>query len=210
MNPYNYPYPYPRTQNRRNIATSDNNQITTQRRDPFEAPPEEPFESPFEQLFEGPYEHPGRAFSSARIPCRMSTTPRDFDGSPRTPSYSTSEPQFAPLQEDIRSKAGGAAEARAKAANKPKGELGSRLQQQKRQTHVDILNAATQDKLRPRYRDSVRLDAEARARQRQRQMQRQRHDRSNLVDPNSLFRGEQLPLPDDPPSFHSRDQFQRQ
>jgi hypothetical protein len=104
MNPYTYPYF--RMQNRNNIATSNNNEIVTRRRDPFG----DPFEDPLEDSLEDPFEQPGRAFSSARIPHRMSTTPRDFHGSPRTPAYYTVEPQNAPQQEDIRRKAADAAE----------------------------------------------------------------------------------------------------
>ena len=51
-------------------------------------------------------------------------------------------------------------QARANAANKPKGTLGSKLQEQKKQTRTDTLEAASRDERRLREADAA---AEARA-----------------------------------------------
>jgi len=57
------------------------------------------------------------------------------------------------VQEDARRKAAEAAEARANAASKPKGRLASQLQEQKKQTRVDTLEAASSDVRRMRDAD---------------------------------------------------------
>jgi hypothetical protein len=51
-------------------------------------------------------------------------------------------------------------QARAQAANKPKGKLGSQLQEQKKQTRTDTLDAASKDERRLRDADAA---AETRA-----------------------------------------------
>ncbi|KAK0104536.1 hypothetical protein ONS95_004825 [Cadophora gregata] len=68
--------------------------------------------------------------------------------------------QSGSAQEDARRKAAEAAEARANAASKPKGKLGSQLQEQKKQTRSDTLEGLSKEERRLRDADSA---AEARA-----------------------------------------------
>ncbi|KAL2067384.1 hypothetical protein VTL71DRAFT_1809 [Oculimacula yallundae] len=63
-------------------------------------------------------------------------------------------------QEDARRKAAEAAEARANAASKPKGKLGSQLAEQKKQTRNDTLDGLSKEERRLRDADA---GAEARA-----------------------------------------------
>ncbi|PSS20240.1 hypothetical protein M430DRAFT_231023 [Amorphotheca resinae ATCC 22711] len=87
-----------------------------------------------------------------------SSVPKKVGGPPRTlGSSSAAPPQSA---EDARRKAAEAAEARARAAKAPKGKLASQLQEQKKQTRIDTLGAASRDERRMRDADAA---AEARA-----------------------------------------------
>jgi len=106
-----------------------------------------------------PFAQPGRTLSSAPPPAKTSTVPRKVGGPPRTLGGSPSA-QTDLQKENARRKAAEAAEARAQAANKPKGKLGSQLQEQKKQTRTDTLDAASKDERRLRDADAA---AESRA-----------------------------------------------
>lgn len=107
------------------------------------------------------FSQPGRTLSSSAPPQnKTSSIPKKVGGPPRTLGSNTSSPQSSSQQEDARKKAAEAAEARANAANKPKGKLGSQLQEQKKQTRTDTLEAASKDERRMRDADAA---AETRA-----------------------------------------------
>jgi len=109
-----------------------------------------------------PFSTPGRTLSSAPASNanKTSSVPKKVGGPPRTLGSSNASPQSASQQEDARRKAAEAAEARANSASKPKGKLGSQLQEQKKQTRTDTLEAASKDELRRRDADAA---AETRA-----------------------------------------------
>jgi len=109
------------------------------------------------------FAQPGRTLSSAPPPSntKTSSVPKKVGGPPRT--LGTNSPPAnagGSAQEDARRKAAQAAEARANAANKPKGKLAAQLQEQKKQTRTDTLEAASRDERRLRDADAA---AEARA-----------------------------------------------
>ncbi|KAF8867294.1 hypothetical protein BDZ45DRAFT_667257 [Acephala macrosclerotiorum] len=108
-----------------------------------------------------PFSQPGRTLSSAppQNPKPISSLPKKVGGPPRTLGSGSAAPE-AGAAEDARRKAAEAAEARANAANKPKGKLGSQLAEQKKQTKNDTLSAASRDELRARDADA---SAESRA-----------------------------------------------
>ncbi|KAH8599043.1 hypothetical protein B0O99DRAFT_650251 [Bisporella sp. PMI_857] len=109
-----------------------------------------------------PFDQPGRVLSSAPPPSTRKTVPvpKKVGGPPRTLGGDSGAAQSSTQQEDARRKAAEAAEARANAAKKPKGKLGSQLQEQKRQTRNDALAGASRDELRSREADQL---AETRA-----------------------------------------------
>jgi len=109
------------------------------------------------------FAQPGRTLSSAppSSNTKTSSVPKKVGGPPRTLG-SNSSPANAggsAQQEDARRKAAEAAEARANVANKPKGKLAAQLQEQKKQTRADTLEAASRDERRLRDADAA---AEAR------------------------------------------------
>ncbi|TVY78475.1 hypothetical protein LSUE1_G005944 [Lachnellula suecica] len=99
-----------------------------------------------------PFDQPGRIVSSAPEPSnnRTAPVPKKVGGPPRTLGSGPSS-----AQEDARRKAAEAAEARAKAASKPKGTLGSKLEQQKKQTRTDTLEGVSRDTRRQRDADEA-------------------------------------------------------
>jgi len=109
-----------------------------------------------------PFAQPGRTLSSAPAPSnnKTSSLPRKVGGSARTLGLDTSNTQSSSQQEGARRKAAEAAEARAKAASKPTGKLGSQLQEQRKQKRTDTLEATSRDERRMRDADSA---AETRA-----------------------------------------------
>jgi len=104
-----------------------------------------------------PFSQPGRILSSAPPPKTTSSLPRTVGGpAQRLGSNSpTPAPQTDAQQADARRKAAEAAEARANAASKSKGRLEKQLQEQKKQTRVDTLGAASQDERRQREVDAA-------------------------------------------------------
>ncbi|KAG0649938.1 hypothetical protein D0Z07_3796 [Hyphodiscus hymeniophilus] len=106
-----------------------------------------------------PFAQPGRTLDSASPPKSTSSVPRQVGGPPRTLGGPTSA-QTDSQKEDARRKAAEAAEARANAANKPKGKLGNQLLEQRKQTRIDTLEAASKDERRMRESDAA---AESRA-----------------------------------------------
>jgi len=109
-----------------------------------------------------PFAQPGRTLASAppSNTNKTSAVPKHVGGPPRTlGSGNASSDQGTSAQEDARRKAAEAAEARAN-AGKPKGKLGSQLQDQKKQTRSDTLEAASKDERRMRDADA---GAESRA-----------------------------------------------
>jgi len=104
-----------------------------------------------------PFSQPGRTLSSAPPPNNKatSTVPKKVGGPPRTLGSNSAAPQSSEQQEDARRKAAEAAEARAKAANKPRGSLGGKLQEQRKQTRTDTLEAASKDERRMRDSDAA-------------------------------------------------------
>lgn len=112
-----------------------------------------------------PFSQPGRTLSSAPPPSntKTSSVPKKVGGPPRALGSSPVNPSTgggSSAQEDARRKAAAAAEARANAASKPKGKLASQLEQQKKQTRSDTLDALSKDERRARDADA---GAEARA-----------------------------------------------
>ncbi|TVY26527.1 hypothetical protein LHYA1_G003917 [Lachnellula hyalina] len=111
-----------------------------------------------------PFAQPGRLLSSAPAPNTNTPTapaPKHISSPPRKLGSSSATAQSSAAQEDARRKAAEAAEARAKAANsKPKGTLAGKLEQQKRQTRTDTLEASSKDTRRARDADAA---AETRA-----------------------------------------------
>jgi len=83
---------------------------------------------------------------------QSSSVPRKVGGPPRTLGSGAPTPLS---QEDARIRAAEAAEARAKAASTPKGKLGTQLQEQKKQSRVDTLSAASRDERRTRDTDAT-------------------------------------------------------
>jgi len=109
------------------------------------------------------FAQPGRTLSSAPPSSnKTSSVPKKVGGPPRTlgSNSSPSNAGGSAQQEDARRKAAEAAEARANAANKPKGKLAAQLQEQKKQTRTDTLEAVSRDERRLRDADAA---AEARA-----------------------------------------------
>ncbi|KAH7330280.1 hypothetical protein BKA65DRAFT_554267 [Rhexocercosporidium sp. MPI-PUGE-AT-0058] len=112
------------------------------------------------------FSQPGRTLSSA--PAQNANTNQTsalpkkvvVGGPARTLGTTPSPAQSSSAQEDARRKAAEAAEARANAASKPKGKLGSQLQEQKKQTRTDTLEGLSKEERRLRDADSA---AEARA-----------------------------------------------
>ncbi|RFU35934.1 hypothetical protein B7463_g334, partial [Scytalidium lignicola] len=110
-----------------------------------------------------PFAQPGRTLDSAPPPSnnRTSSLPRKVvGGPPRTlggsSSGTTSSGTGDVTTAEARRKAAAAAEARAKSAtSKPKGKLGSQLQDQKKQTRRDTLNEASNDERRTRDADAT-------------------------------------------------------
>ncbi|KAH6719188.1 hypothetical protein DL95DRAFT_391284 [Leptodontidium sp. 2 PMI_412] len=118
-----------------------------------------------------PFAQPGRTLSSATpgsAPAAQNQTsslPKKVvvGGPARTLGAASTAAQGgggSSAQEDARRKAAEAAEARANAASKPKGKLGSQLQEQKKQTRTDTLEGLSKEERRLRDADSA---AEARA-----------------------------------------------
>ncbi|TVY56012.1 hypothetical protein LCER1_G001764 [Lachnellula cervina] len=108
-----------------------------------------------------PFAQPGRTLSSAPASNNNTQTaplPKKLISAPR--KLGSSAPQSSAAQEDARRKAAEAAEARAKAASKPKGTLAGKLEQQKKQTRTDTLEATSKDTRRARDADAA---AETRA-----------------------------------------------
>jgi len=105
-----------------------------------------------------PFAQPVRTLSSAppASNTKTSSVPRKVGGPPRTlgSNSSATTPQSSAQQEDARRKAAEAAEARANAANKPKGRLASQLQEQKKQTRTDTLETVSKDERRMRDADA--------------------------------------------------------
>ncbi|KAL0938812.1 uncharacterized protein CTRU02_205422 [Colletotrichum truncatum] len=112
---------------------------------------EENFSSPGRPLGTAPPPQP----KTAPIPARV------VGGPPRTlgGGSSTSGERPNADADDARRRAAEAAEARAKAANKSTGKLGSQLNAQKKQTQTDLLKDASAQQLRQRDADAA---AEAR------------------------------------------------
>ncbi|KUJ20614.1 uncharacterized protein LY89DRAFT_448436 [Mollisia scopiformis] len=103
------------------------------------------------------FSQPGRTLSSAPPQNQkpISSLPKKVGGPPRTLGSASTAPEAGgSAAEDARRKAAEAAEARANAANKPKGKLGSQLAEQKKQTRTDTLDAASRDELRMRDADA--------------------------------------------------------
>ncbi|TVY50106.1 hypothetical protein LOCC1_G000045 [Lachnellula occidentalis] len=110
-----------------------------------------------------PFAQPGRTLSSAPAPTTNTPTaplPKHISSPPRKLGSDSSTSQNSAAQEDARRKAAEAAEARAKAASKPKGTLAGKLEQQKKQTRTDTLEATSKDTRRARDADAA---AETRA-----------------------------------------------
>ncbi|KAH7403382.1 hypothetical protein BKA64DRAFT_641372 [Cadophora sp. MPI-SDFR-AT-0126] len=113
------------------------------------------------------FAQPGRtlssapAASSAQNQNQTSSLPKKVVvGGPARTLGSGGQSTGSSAQEDARRKAAEAAEARANAASKPKGKLGSQLQEQKKQTRSDTLEGLSKEERRLRDADSA---AEARA-----------------------------------------------
>ncbi|KAG4442770.1 hypothetical protein IFR05_001787 [Cadophora sp. M221] len=111
------------------------------------------------------FAQPGRTLSSAAPAAQSQTSslPKKVvvGGPARTLGAASTPAQGGgSAQEDARRKAAEAAEARANAASKPKGKLGSQLQEQKKQTRTDTLEGLSKEERRLRDADSA---AEARA-----------------------------------------------
>jgi len=102
-----------------------------------------------------PFSQPGRTLSSVPAPNAnpISSLPKKVGGPPRTLG-SGSTTGGGGAAEDARRKAAEAAEARANAANKPKGKLASQLAEQKKQTRSDTLDSASRDERRLRDADA--------------------------------------------------------
>ncbi|KAH8808269.1 hypothetical protein F5884DRAFT_900528 [Xylogone sp. PMI_703] len=113
-----------------------------------------------------PFAQPGRTLGSAPPPSSnpTSSVPRKVGGPPRTlggSSSGTASSGTGDTAEEARKKAAAAAEARARGTTaKPKGKLGSQLEEQKKQTRNDTLKEASNDERRTRDADAA---AEARA-----------------------------------------------
>ncbi|KAG9246323.1 hypothetical protein BJ878DRAFT_497604 [Calycina marina] len=107
---------------------------------------------------------PGRTLDSVPPPSntRTSAVPVKIStGGGRTlGTGGSSQPQPSSEQDDARAKAREAAERRLNVSNRTKGSLGKKLQDQKKQTRNDTLDAASKDERRARDADS---SAEARA-----------------------------------------------
>ncbi|KHN99904.1 uncharacterized protein MAM_01828 [Metarhizium album ARSEF 1941] len=94
---------------------------------------------------------PGRVLGSAPAAPQKSTVPRKVGGPPRTLGNGPAEATTSSGDVgDARRKAAEAAEARAKASNKPGGKLQSQLSAQKRQSRADTLKQASAEEQRRR------------------------------------------------------------
>ncbi|KAG9234133.1 hypothetical protein BJ875DRAFT_441589 [Amylocarpus encephaloides] len=109
-----------------------------------------------------PFAQPGRTLASTPAPTFNPTAPvpKKVAGPPRTLGPASASPGGNSRQEDARRKAAEAAETRANSASKPKGKLGVKLQEQKKQTRIGILEETSSDTRRMRDADEV---AESRA-----------------------------------------------
>ncbi|KAF4637416.1 hypothetical protein G7Y89_g629 [Cudoniella acicularis] len=104
-----------------------------------------------------PFAQPGRTLGSAPAPSNTRTAPlpKKVGGPPRTLGPAPNTAAQSEGQEEAQRKAAAAAEARANAATKPKGKLSSQLQEQKKQTRADTLEAASKDTRRMRDADAA-------------------------------------------------------
>ncbi|CAI6095600.1 hypothetical protein V2G26_014557 [Clonostachys chloroleuca] len=108
------------------------------------------------------FSSPGRTVGSVppdpSVP-KTAPVPRKVGGPPRTlgggPDSQPTKPTAGAADTDARRRAAEAAEARAKAANKPGGKLQSQLNAQKKQTRTDTLQESSNQELRSREADEA-------------------------------------------------------
>ncbi|KAI0383838.1 hypothetical protein F5Y04DRAFT_22368 [Hypomontagnella monticulosa] len=104
------------------------------------------------------FSQPGRVLGSAPPQPQRASVPASVGGPPRTVGGRGSAPNVNPTpqqDDEARRRAAEAAEARAQAANKSTGKLGTQLAAQKKQTRNETLKELSNNEIRQRDADEA-------------------------------------------------------